>query len=59
MTIDKTRFTLRLDEQIYNKIKVISELDRRSINAQIEFFLEQSIEEYEKQHGKIDTDPEK
>jgi hypothetical protein len=53
MTLDKTRFTLRLDDNILEKIKIISEQNRRSVNAQIEYFLEQCVIEYEKQNGVI------
>lgn len=44
---DKIQFTLRLDSNIYNKIKGISEVERRSLNSQIEYLLEKSVKEYE------------
>jgi hypothetical protein len=45
---DKIQFTLRLDSNIYNKIKSISEVERRSLNSQIEYLLEKCIQEYDK-----------
>ncbi len=53
MVNDKTRFTLRLDDIILEKLKVISDNNRRSVNAQIEHMLEQCIKEYEKENGPI------
>ena len=51
---DKRVFTLRLQEDNFNKIKYIAEKNKRSIAMQIEFLVEQFIDEYEKSHGKID-----
>jgi hypothetical protein len=54
MTPDKTRFTLRVDESILEKIKQIADKSHRSINAQVEYVLEKFIQDYEKEHGKIE-----
>jgi hypothetical protein len=43
MTTDKRQFTLRLDEETFEKIKKIAEKNKRSITMQIEFILEQYI----------------
>lgn len=56
MTTDKKQFTLRLREDIHDKIKVIAEKNRRSLTMQIEYVLEQYILEFEKKNGK-DKDP--
>lgn len=37
------RFTLRIDEEIFNKIKEEAEKNKRSISAHIEFLLEQHL----------------
>jgi hypothetical protein len=54
MPTNKRVFTLRLQEDNFNKIKYIAEKNKRSIAMQIEFLVEQFISEYEKDHGKID-----
>lgn len=55
MPTDKRVFTLRLQEDNFNKIKYIAEKNKRSIAMQIEFLIEQCIAEYERDHGKINT----
>lgn len=46
-------FTLRLQEDNFNKIKFISEKNKRSISKQIEYLIEKNIEEFEKKNGII------
>lgn len=46
----------RLLDSNHKKLKHICEKERRSMNAQIDFYVIKGIEEYEKQHGKIDVD---
>ena len=53
---DKTRFTLRIDDKILEKLKIISNKTRRSVNAQIEVYLGGCISEYEKENGQIMTE---
>lgn len=57
MTTDKRQFTLRLQEENFEKIKVIAEKNKRSIAAQIEFLIEEYIAEYERQNGTIKGHP--
>lgn len=33
-------FTLRLDEEIYEKIKILAEKEKRSLNAEINYILD-------------------
>ena len=40
----------RIDEEIYEKIKRIADIERRSINAQMEYFLEKSVVLYESEN---------
>ena len=42
----KTVFSLRLDESVYDLLKQIAQQEKRSINGQIEIFLEEKIIEY-------------
>ncbi len=46
-------FTLRLDEKMLDKLHFVSEKNKRSVNNQIEFLLEQFIEDFEKENGVI------
>lgn len=48
-------FSMRLKETDYSKIKIISEVQNRSMNKQIETILQQFIKDYEKVNGEIDT----
>ena len=53
MATDKRQFTMRMQPENYDKIKVIAALNKRSIAAQIEYLLEQCISGYEAEHGVI------
>lgn len=55
MATDKRVFTLRLQENNFNKIKKIAELNKRSTAMQIEFIIELFIKDYEKLNGKIES----
>lgn len=51
-----TRITLRVDEELFNKIKVIATKEKRSANSQIEVAIENYINNYEKQYGTIEIE---
>ena len=57
MATDKRQFTMRMQPENYDKIKVIAALNKRSIAAQIEYLLEQCINGYEAEHGAIVFSP--
>jgi len=38
---------LRIEEELYDKVKDIARYEHRSANAQIEFFIARSVERYE------------
>ena len=44
---------MRYDEVLYEKTKIIAEKEFRSVNAQLEYFMKQGVEAYEKEHGPI------
>lgn len=50
----KIAFQLRLDEDTHRRIKAIAEKEMRSLNAQIEYMLLESIDRYEKAHGALE-----
>lgn len=56
MATDKRVFTLRLKDENFEKIKYIADKNKRSIAMQIEFLIEQHIEEFEKVKGRIHID---
>lgn len=53
MTTDKRQFTLRTQEETFEKIKAIAEREHRSIAMEIEHIIELYVSDYEKQHGDI------
>jgi hypothetical protein len=55
MPTDKRVFTLRLQEDNFDKIKFIAAKNKRSIAMQIEYLVEQAITEYEREHGRIEV----
>lgn len=58
MPTDKRVFTLRMDDGLYEKLKVIADKNKRSLNRQIEFLAEKCAEDYEKEYGEIETEKE-
>jgi len=54
MPSNKRQIILRFDDyNVYEKIKVIADLHRRSATAEIETILSDYIKRYEKRYGKI------
>lgn len=47
-------FSLRVSENLLDKIKYIADQNKRSANKEIEFALEQYIRKYEAENGKIE-----
>ncbi len=47
-------FSLRISEELLDKIKYIAEENKRSANKEIEYILEQYVKKYEKENGKIE-----
>jgi len=45
--------SIRIDQQILDKLHVISDYEGRSANSQILYLIRKCIEEYETNHGKI------
>ena len=53
MSTNKIQTGLRLEEGALQKITFIAKKQKRSLNAEIEFAVQQAIEEYEKDNGVI------
>ena len=47
--------SIRIDEEMLNKLHVVSDYEGRSANSQILVLIRDLIEKYEKEHGKIDV----
>lgn len=58
LATDKIQTGLRLDADILSKVKVIAKRNKRSLNSQIEFVVQEYVREYEKENGVIEIDPE-
>ena len=55
MATGKRVFTLRLSDEVFDKIGTLATEEHRSITNYIEFVLLKHLEEVEKERGTIDT----
>lgn len=46
-------FSLRIPDYLLEKLRFLAKQNKRSLNKEIEYVLEQYIAEYEKKHGII------
>ena len=46
-------FTLRIDEQLLDKLHVIADYEGRSANGQVVYLIRRAVEQYENKNGKI------
>ncbi len=44
---------IRVNESVYQKVKVIAQRESRNTNSQIEYYLKKGVEAYEAEHGEI------
>ena len=58
MATDKIQTGLRLDSDMLRKITAIARRNKRSLNAQIEFVVQEHVLQYEKENGVIEIDSE-
>ena len=56
MATDKRVFTLRLSNEVFDKIGVLATNEHRSLTNYIEFVLLKHLEDVEREHGPIQTD---
>lgn len=54
MATNKIQTGLRLGELAYDKLRVISQREARSLNNLIEYVLQKYLDEYEGEHGIIE-----
>lgn len=50
------RYTLRISRMLLDKIAYIAEYEGRTKNKEIEQLIKKKVEEFEKEHGKIEID---
>lgn len=55
MPSDLPRLTVRMEQELINKINMIAKKENRSTNQQINHILKKYIEQYEKENGRINS----
>lgn len=55
MTTNKRVFTLRMEDEIFDKIGILATSAHRSMTNYIEFVLLEHLKNYEAEHGVIKT----
>ena len=53
MAIAKIQTGLRLEESLYEKLKVLSEIEGRSLNNLMEYIARRYVSDYEAQNGPL------
>ena len=48
------RVCLRIDSELHYKLHYISQYEGRSANGEVIYLIRKAIEDFEKQHGKIE-----
>lgn len=56
MATNKRVFTLRLSDEVFDKIGILATEEHRSMTNYIEYVLIQHLEQVEKERGKIKTE---
>lgn len=59
MASNKRVFTLRLSDEVFNKIGVLATNQHRSMTNYIEFVLLKHLEDVEREEGVIDVNPDR
>lgn len=47
---------VRVEEEAWDKLRIIASKNKRSINKEIEYLIDQNIREYEEKYGEIEID---
>ena len=58
MGIQEVPYSLRLEPQVMEKIRVLAKQEHRSINKQLCGAVESYLKAYEKEHGEISVEEE-
>lgn len=54
MRDNKSRYTLRVEQEMLDKLAYIAEYEGRTKNRELEQMIKHRIEAFEKEHGKIE-----
>ena len=54
MTDNKSRYTLRVEQELLDKLGYIAEFEGRTKNRELEQMIKKRIATFEKEHGKIE-----
>lgn len=46
---------IRVEEEAWEKLRIIASINKRSINKEIEYLIDKRIQEFEKENGTLDT----
>ena len=52
-------YTLRVEEELLRKFHYVAKYDGRSVNGQMISYLRKSVDQFEREHGKIEPETEK
>ena len=55
MTDNKSRYTLRIDPELLEKLGYVAEYEGRTKNRELEQLIKRRIREFEAKHGEIPT----
>jgi hypothetical protein len=53
MSTNKRQFTMRMQDETYEKVRYIAFIERRSIAMEIEHIILRFVKEFEENHGEI------
>lgn len=59
MATNKRVFTLRLSDEVFDKIGILATNEHRSMTNYIEYVLIQHLEQVERENGRIQTEQDK
>lgn len=55
----KKSLSIRIDEEMFDKLHVVADYEARSANGQILVLIRECIEKYEEKHGEIELNKKK
>ena len=55
--MSKKEFTISIDKKLFTQIQRIAEWEHRSLNSQMEYYLEKCVWEYKKPNYNSDGEP--
>ena len=55
MPSDLPRLTVRMEQELVNKINKIAQEENRSTNQEIVYAVKKYVEQYEKEHGHVNS----